>query len=159
MSKKVILRNTSKTSADEGKSSRSRTATRGTTCPRKLALAVTDENKRQIERERAKADAREAEELKEKARRPPRRRSKAVELTVGAPRRGEQCAVRIGHVRLMSPTCLPLAVFTVDRLVYPAGRAAQGRSATTRCSVKLYRDVVAQVTVKVVLGGVASATS
>ena len=33
--------------------------------PRKLALAVTDENKRQIERERAKAEAREAEELKE----------------------------------------------------------------------------------------------
>src|SRR5215471_9248714 len=33
--------------------------------PRKLALAVTEENKRQIERERAKAEAREAEELKE----------------------------------------------------------------------------------------------
>jgi large subunit ribosomal protein L9 len=32
--------------------------------PRKLALAVTDENKRQIERERAKAEAREADELK-----------------------------------------------------------------------------------------------
>src|SRR5262245_65855146 len=32
--------------------------------PRKLALAVTDENKRQIERERVKAEAREAEELK-----------------------------------------------------------------------------------------------
>ena len=31
--------------------------------PRKLALAVTDENKQQIERERAKAEAREAEEL------------------------------------------------------------------------------------------------
>ena len=31
--------------------------------PRKLALAVTDENKRQVERERSKADAREAEEL------------------------------------------------------------------------------------------------
>jgi large subunit ribosomal protein L9 len=31
--------------------------------PRKLALAVTDENKRQIERERAKAEAREAAEL------------------------------------------------------------------------------------------------
>jgi large subunit ribosomal protein L9 len=31
--------------------------------PRKLALAVTDENKRQIERERARADARDAEEL------------------------------------------------------------------------------------------------
>src|SRR5215467_14419899 len=30
--------------------------------PRKLALAVTDENKRQIERDRAKAEAREAEE-------------------------------------------------------------------------------------------------
>ena len=33
--------------------------------PRKLALAVTDENKRQIERERAKAEAREAEEIGE----------------------------------------------------------------------------------------------
>jgi large subunit ribosomal protein L9 len=32
--------------------------------PRKLALAVTDENKRQIERERAKAEAQEAEEIK-----------------------------------------------------------------------------------------------
>jgi large subunit ribosomal protein L9 len=31
--------------------------------PRKLALAVTDENKRQIGRERARADARDAEEL------------------------------------------------------------------------------------------------
>src|SRR4029453_3550697 len=31
--------------------------------PRKLALAVTDENKRQIERERAKAEAREGEEV------------------------------------------------------------------------------------------------
>jgi large subunit ribosomal protein L9 len=33
--------------------------------PRKLALAVTDENKRQIERERARAEARDAEELAE----------------------------------------------------------------------------------------------
>jgi large subunit ribosomal protein L9 len=33
--------------------------------PRKLALAVTDENKRQVERERAKADAREASEMQE----------------------------------------------------------------------------------------------
>jgi large subunit ribosomal protein L9 len=32
--------------------------------PRKLALPVTDENKRQIERERAKAEVREADELK-----------------------------------------------------------------------------------------------
>src|SRR3954470_16174000 len=31
--------------------------------PRRLALAVTDENKRQIERERAKAEARESEEI------------------------------------------------------------------------------------------------
>jgi len=33
--------------------------------PRKLALAVTDENKRQIEREKARAEAKDAEELKE----------------------------------------------------------------------------------------------
>ena len=32
--------------------------------PRKLALAVTTENKKQIERERVKAEAREADELK-----------------------------------------------------------------------------------------------
>ena len=32
--------------------------------PRKLALAVTAENKRQIDRERVKADAKEAEEVK-----------------------------------------------------------------------------------------------
>jgi large subunit ribosomal protein L9 len=31
--------------------------------PRKLALAVTDENKRQIERERAKAEAKDAQEV------------------------------------------------------------------------------------------------
>jgi len=33
--------------------------------PRKLALAVTADNKRQIEREKAKADARDAEEIKD----------------------------------------------------------------------------------------------
>lgn len=33
--------------------------------PRKLALAVTDENKRQIERERAKAEAKDAQEVAE----------------------------------------------------------------------------------------------
>ncbi len=49
--------------------------------PRKLALAVTDENKRQIERERAKAEAREAEEVKE-ARGASRRRLEAVELSI-----------------------------------------------------------------------------
>ena len=32
--------------------------------PRQLALAVTEENKKQIERERVKAEAREAEEVK-----------------------------------------------------------------------------------------------
>ena len=32
--------------------------------PRKLALAVTEKNKKQIERERVKAEAREAEEMK-----------------------------------------------------------------------------------------------
>jgi large subunit ribosomal protein L9 len=32
--------------------------------PRKLALAVTNENKKQIERERAKAEAREADDLR-----------------------------------------------------------------------------------------------
>jgi large subunit ribosomal protein L9 len=48
--------------------------------PRKLALAVNDENKRQIERERAKAEAREAEELTEV--RALQARLEAVELTI-----------------------------------------------------------------------------
>lgn len=48
--------------------------------PRKLALAVTAENKRQIERERVKADAREAEEIQ--AARAIATRLEAVELSI-----------------------------------------------------------------------------
>src|SRR5262245_46845525 len=49
--------------------------------PRKLALAVTDENKRQIERERARAEAREAEELSEA--KAVQTRLEAIEIAIG----------------------------------------------------------------------------
>src|SRR6187431_1220942 len=62
--------------------------------PRKLALAVTDENKRQIERERLKAEARDAEELKEA--RAFAARLEGVELTI--PRRVGENQVLYGSV-------------------------------------------------------------
>ena len=55
--------------------------------PRKLALAVTAENKRQIERERARADAHEAEERQEAE--AIRTRVEALEVAI-ARRVGEQ---------------------------------------------------------------------
>src|SRR4029453_4763376 len=62
--------------------------------PRKLALAVTDENKRQIERERAKAEARDAEEVREA--RALATRLEAIEITV--PRRVGENQVLYGSV-------------------------------------------------------------
>ncbi len=56
--------------------------------PRKLALAVTDANKRQIERERAKAEAKDAEELKEAQ--ALQARLEALEVAIGR---------RVGEVR------------------------------------------------------------
>jgi large subunit ribosomal protein L9 len=58
--------------------------------PRKLALEVTPENKRQIERERAKAEAREAEELQEAE--ALRTRVEALEIAI-ARRVGEQATL------------------------------------------------------------------
>jgi large subunit ribosomal protein L9 len=89
--------------------------------PRKLALAVTAENRRQIERERAKAEAREADEVKEAQ--ALRDKVEAVELT--APR-------RVGE----------------NNVLY--GSVTSGDVADLLAAIKLYRDVVANVTVKVV---------
>ena len=64
--------------------------------PRKLALAVNENNKRQIERERKLAEVRELEE---------RSQAEAFAAAAGAgghldraPRRREQHALRVGHV-------------------------------------------------------------
>jgi large subunit ribosomal protein L9 len=65
--------------------------------PRQLALAVTDENKKQVERERVKAEAKEAEELK--GARSLAATLEGLDIAIRAPRGRERHAVRVGHDR------------------------------------------------------------
>lgn len=114
--------------------------------PRKLALAVTTENLRQIERERAKAEAREAEEVKEAQ--GLRDKVEALELT--APRRVGENSVLYGSVTSADVADLLSARgLTVDRrkIQLPEPLKSLGDH---KVAIKLYRDVVANVTVKVV---------
>ena len=114
--------------------------------PRKLALAVTTENRRQIERERAKAEAREAEEVKEAQ--GLRDKVEALELT--APRRVGENSVLYGSVTSADVADLLSARgLTVDRrkIQLPEPLKSLGDH---KVAIKLYRDVVANVTVKVV---------
>jgi large subunit ribosomal protein L9 len=114
--------------------------------PRKLALAVTEENKRQVERERAKAEAREAEEreLAEAL----ARRLEALDLSI---------ARRVGEAETLygSVTSADIAEalqgkdFTVDRrkIQLPDPLKTIGEHTIP---IKLHRDVTAQLKVKVV---------
>jgi large subunit ribosomal protein L9 len=114
--------------------------------PRKLALAVTTENKRQIERERAKADAREADEMKEAE----ALRAKVEAVELAAARRVGENNVLYGSVTSADVADLLAARgLTVDRrkIQLPEPLKALGDH---KVSIKLYRDVVAAVTVKVV---------
>jgi large subunit ribosomal protein L9 len=114
--------------------------------PRKLALAVTDENKRQIERERAKAEAREAEE-RELAEAHARRLD-ALDITI---------ARRVGEAETLygSVTSAEIAEalqgrdFTVDRrkIQLPEPLKTIGEHTIP---IKLHRDVTAQLKLKVV---------
>ena len=98
--------------------------------PRKLALAVTDENKRQIERERAKAEAREAEEV-------------TAAQVAGDDARGLEVAIarRVGENETLygSVTTADIADALAARerdgrsAQDSAGRSAQERSANTWC--------------------------
>lgn len=114
--------------------------------PRKLALAVTEENRRQIERERAKAEARENEERIEAQ--ALQSRLEALDLSVA--RRVGENDVLYGSVtsadiaELVAARGLP-----VDRrkIQLPDPLKAIGEH---KVSVKLHRDVVAEITVKVV---------
>ena len=114
--------------------------------PRKLALQVTEENRRQIERERAKAEAREAEEVKEAQ--TLRDKIEAVELT--APRRVGENNVLYGSVTSADVADLLSARgLTVDRRKIQLAEPLKALG-DHKVPVKLYRDVVANVTVKVV---------
>ena len=114
--------------------------------PRKLALRVTDENKRQIARERAAAEAREATD---------RREAEALAATLG--RADVAIARRVGEHQTLygSVTASDIAEalaaqqIVVDRrkLQLPEPLKALGEHVVM---VKLQRDVTAQIKVRVV---------
>jgi large subunit ribosomal protein L9 len=114
--------------------------------PRKLALAVTAENKRQIERERAKAEAREAEERQVATALQQRLEALDVEI---ARRVGEHETLYGSVTAADIAEALAAREFTVDRrkiqLTDPLKSLGEHVVA-----VKLHRDVTAQVKVKVV---------
>jgi large subunit ribosomal protein L9 len=114
--------------------------------PRKLALAVTDENKKLIERERAKAEAREAGELLEAQ--ALQTRLEAVELVI-ARRVGENETLYGSVTSADIAEGLAARQLVIDRrkiqLADPI--KALGDHAVP---VRLHREVVAAVTVRVV---------
>src|SRR3990172_2591270 len=114
--------------------------------PRKLALAVTEENKRQIERERTKAEAREAEERE--VAEALARRLEALDLAI-ARRVGEHDTLYGSVTSADIAEALQAHQFTVDRrkIQLPEPLKAIGEHAVP---VKLHRDVTAQLKVKVV---------
>ena len=114
--------------------------------PRKLALVVTDENKRQIERERAVAEAREAQERNDA-------QALAQKLTgveIAIARRVGENDVLFGSVTSADiAEALAGLQFTVDRRKIQLGDPLKTLGEHV-VPVKLHRDVTAQLTVKVV---------
>jgi large subunit ribosomal protein L9 len=113
--------------------------------PRKLALVVTAENKGQIERERVKAEAREAEELK--AAQALQTRLEALELVI-ARRVGENSALYGSVTSADIADALAAHQYSVDRRKIQLGDPLKALGDHV-VPVKLYRDVIAQVKVKV----------
>jgi large subunit ribosomal protein L9 len=114
--------------------------------PRKLALAVTEENKKQIERERVKAEAREAEELK--AAKAAAATLEALEIAIA--RRVGENDVLYGSVTSGDiADALAARDVTVDRRKIQLDEPLKtlGDHAV---GVKLHREVTAQLKVRVV---------
>ena len=114
--------------------------------PRKLALAVTENNKRQIEREKKAAEAREMEE---------KGAAEAVaqrlnQLEIEIPRRVGENDTLYGSVTTADIAhALQAKGFEIDKrkVQLPEPLKALGESSVP---VKLHRDVTAQLRVKVV---------
>ena len=113
--------------------------------PRKLALPVTPENKGQIERERVKAEAREAEELK--SAQALQVRLEALELVI-ARRVGENNTLYGSVTSADVADALAAHQFSVDRRKIQLADPLKALGDHV-VPVKLYRDVTAQVKVKV----------
>lgn len=114
--------------------------------PRKLALAVTTENKRQIERERAKAEARDAEEreLADAL----VRRLEALEISI-ARRVGEHETLYGSVTSADIAEALEAQQFTVDRRKIQLADPLKSIGEHV-VPIRLHRDVTAQLKVKVV---------
>ena len=117
--------------------------------PRKLALLVTDGNRRQIERERAKFDAKEAEE--QKVAQAIADRIASIEIVI-ARRVGETDALYGSVTTSDIAEALAAKGFDIDRrklqLPEPLKRVGE-----VDLPIKLHRDVTATVKVKVVAEG------
>ena len=114
--------------------------------PRKLALAVTEANKRQIERERKIFDAREAEE-KQQAEALASRISQ-IELEI-ARRVGENNALYGSVTSADIASGLEAKGFVVDKRKIVLADPLKAVGEVT-VPIKIHRDVTAQVKVKVV---------
>ena len=114
--------------------------------PRKLALAVTDNNKRQIERERKLAEARDAEERAGAEAIAQRLAQLEIEI---ARRVGEQQTLYGSVTSADIAHALAAKGFEIDKrkIQLPDPLKALGE---TTVPVKVHRDVTAQVRVKVV---------
>ena len=117
--------------------------------PRKLALAVTDNNKRQIEREKKLADARDLEE--KSAAEALASRMSATEIEI-ARRVGEHDTLYGSVTSQDIAQSLKDKGFDIDKrkIVLAEPLTALGE---TTVPVKIHRDVTAQVRVKVVAEG------
>jgi large subunit ribosomal protein L9 len=114
--------------------------------PRKLALAVTEANKRQIERERKIADAREAEEKSEAE--GFAQRLGQIELEIGR-RVGENDTLYGSVTSADIAHALQAKGFEVEKRKIQLHEPLKALGETT-VPVKIHRDVTAQVRVKVV---------
>ena len=114
--------------------------------PRKLALVVTEENKKQIERERVVAEAREKDERN--AAEALAQKLNGVEIAIA--RRVGENQVLFGSVTASDiAEALAALQFTVDRRKIQLAEPLKTLGEHT-VPVKLFRDVVGQLTVKVV---------
>jgi large subunit ribosomal protein L9 len=114
--------------------------------PHKLALAVTEDNKRQIERERAKAEAREAAELSEVQGLAARLAAADVSI---ARRVGEQDALYGSVTSADIAEALAQRGFTIDRRKIQLAEPLKTLGEHD-VPVKLHRDVTVPIKVKIV---------
>jgi large subunit ribosomal protein L9 len=114
--------------------------------PRKLALAVTEENKRQIERERAQAEVREAAEVKEWQALADRLTSAEIAI---ARRVGENQTLYGSVTSTDIADALAAREITIDRRKIQLAEPLKALG-EHEVPVKLHRDVSATLKVKVV---------